>query len=511
MFQDSSQSTSIASSWKATKRQAVGAIVQTDEVDMYDYDVQTESYTREIGIQADASYDAAEAKLDASELGKLKRFLSKAAPAIEDQLEKNLRSHAFDGYEVHWEDEIDAVSCLLTLNPVLPPQPAGTQDDKQKIHCTNLSWNCNGSLLAAAHGSNTHKGWCPHRGFLCAWNMQKSHVNTTKPDIILETSSCVMSVAFHPQQPSLLAGGLYNGVVTVWDLSNRDDPKTWRTPAEEFAHREPVTALEWTFDRKEGYRLVSISGDGRILVWSMKNNLEKPVAGFALWAKNLPKSTAGTARTTPGAVLGAASIAFNPMDQATFVTGTETGGVLKCSVYKTIPPEKGSDLDFGFGSPVSFVFAPHTGNVSGVACSAYHRNVFATCGSDGYLKIYNMLQTKPQLILEPAPGADLYCLGWSTARPLVLAVGAKDGNVYMFDLKQSRKEPVATLPAAAKASVVALQFNPHERGLLASACNDGTIKIWQLNHHLTHVQAREDAILDQLGTAAPDEPVDDEE
>jgi WD40 repeat protein len=103
-----------------------------------------------------------------------------------------------------------------------------------------------------------------------------------------------MCIAFHPKSPSLIAGGSFNGTVFVWDLSDRDDPKTWRSPNEDFSHKEFISSVcfcsfsdfgcaefffssfvemefpilgangnyvyaqvQWTYDFREGYRVRS--------------------------------------------------------------------------------------------------------------------------------------------------------------------------------------------------------------------------------------------------------------
>lgn len=37
-------------------------------------------------------------------------------------------------------------------------------------------------------------------------------------DVQIELPCCLMACAFHPDQPSVIAGGLYSGEVKVWDV-----------------------------------------------------------------------------------------------------------------------------------------------------------------------------------------------------------------------------------------------------------------------------------------------------
>ena len=60
-------------------------------------------------------------------------------------------------------------------------------------------------------------------------------------------------------------------------------------------------------------------------------------------------------------------------------------------------------------SPVKAEFAPHAGPVHSVDCSPFQRNVFASAGIDGTVRVYNTLQVRNHRLtplarsLNPAP------------------------------------------------------------------------------------------------------------
>ena len=60
-----------------------------------------------------------------------------------------------------------------------------------------------------------------------------------------------------------------------------DDPLVACTTIDDYFHREPIISVNWLYSMDEGdYQLVSISGEGKVLFWSLSNNLSHPVRGY---------------------------------------------------------------------------------------------------------------------------------------------------------------------------------------------------------------------------------------
>lgn len=61
------------------------------------------------------------------------------------------------------------------------------------------------------------------------------------------------------------------------------------------------------------------------------------------------------------------------------------------------------------------------------------------------------------------------------------------GGVYMYDLMQSRQEPVLQLPLAASGSqcITSLAFNPKQRGLIAVGDDTGRVRVFRLPFKLS--------------------------
>lgn len=48
--------------------------------------------------------------------------------------------------------------------------------------------------------------WSTLKSFVCAWNLDRRGLNPRQPSVVVEVPSAVMCLAFHPMQPSQVAG-----------------------------------------------------------------------------------------------------------------------------------------------------------------------------------------------------------------------------------------------------------------------------------------------------------------
>ncbi|TYZ65873.1 hypothetical protein PybrP1_005606 [[Pythium] brassicae (nom. inval.)] len=478
-----------------------------------------------------------------------------------------------------------------------PPLPTGSL----KLSCTGVSWNATGASIAIAYGRFDHSGWCNYRSALCLWSVFQSDFNPLKPNLVLETSSGLMCVAYHPKNPSVVAAGSFNGEVFVWD-TEPDEYRFYSSGIGDYFHREPVTSVAWVYDVQAAeYNVASVSGDGKVLFWRLKDKLAYPVEGYVM---HLPANTKGGssssssgagagAAVTPNAarghVIGGKTLGFSAGDKTSrsFVVGSEGGAVTRCfskgvtraadfkgdkkwtataarlvgklpaprlpavrrQVEQHATERKAKEITLAmvydakldpaalYPSAMDFSFERHGGPVYAVRFSPFRKSLFLTCSSDGTARVYSSLQKEPVASLEVTPSsAYLYAAEWSRTRPMVFAVAAEDGHVYVYDLKADRANPVLVLssssssdaqpstssvssvssssggerasrfatPMAAKAPgspVFSLDFNPRQRNFLAAGDASGAVHIWKLPWHLATFQSGEAGMLEALEAA----------
>ncbi|KFO82441.1 WD repeat-containing protein 34, partial [Cuculus canorus] len=480
-----------------------------------------QAYTsQDAGVQTDQSIDAVrdfqqEPQVD---YASLLSFLQRVEDGVVKELNKNWKSHAFDGFEVNWTDQNETVVCLHTLSY--------PEARNQNLQVTSVSWNATGSVIACSYGRLDDGDWSTEKSYVCTWNLDRRGLNPQRPDLMVDVPNSVMCLAFHPSQPSLIAGGLFTGEVVVWDTSRREDPVIWRTGMTDDTHTDPVYQVNWVPDaepRAHG-RLWSVSTDGKILVWREERDGRLALAaGFAVMAQQIPRSARLKKFTCGEAAVGITSLSFSPFDPHVFVVGVEGGCSLRCSAAAEALALHRPGSSVPLKAPAELAFSPHGGLVYSVSCSPFHRrvlrvhtvlNLFLSCGTDGQVHLHSLLQPEPLLSLQLSKKY-LFCVRWSPVRPLLFAAASGEGkatmkvcsagDVHLVDLEKSSQKPALSLAqVTGEGPVYCLEFNRQQPQLLAAGDAAGTVRVWQLSSDFTEQQPREKTWLEQLASEITD-------
>lgn len=76
----------------------------------------------------------------------------------------------------------------------------------------DVEWNSSGTTIFCGYGRYDHESVCTHKGALATWNIDRLKMDPNKPDNMIETASCVSSIATHPEHPAVVAVGFFNGL-----------------------------------------------------------------------------------------------------------------------------------------------------------------------------------------------------------------------------------------------------------------------------------------------------------
>ncbi|NWJ00730.1 WDR34 protein, partial [Crypturellus undulatus] len=522
MFADGSAgSADVGSLWRRARGARCEAkSCQTGPIVTAEAAVQTGT-KQEAGVQTEQGAGAAQGSPQEgpADAARLLSFLQRVEDAVIKELSKNSRSHAFDGFEVNWTDQNETVLCLHTLSY--------PEAQHRKLQVTGVSWNATGAVVACSYGRLDDGDWSTEKSYVCTWNLDRRGLNPQRPDLVVDVPSSVMCLAFHPSQPSVVAGGLFSGEVVVWDTSRTEDPLISRTGMTDDTHTDPVyQQVSWLPDGKHRnhFQLLSASTDGKILVWEEERDGRLVLAeGFALVAQQIPCSIRLKKLTWGETAVGVTSLSFSHFDPCVFVVGVEGGFALQCSTAVRTEALQRPGSSLPLRAPAELAFSSHGGPIYSVSCSPFHRqvlgkqpgnapyemflfsrNLFLSCGTDGHIHLHSLLQAQP-LVSVQLSKKYLFCVRWSPVRPLVFAAASGEGEVQLFDLEKStQKAAVSIKQTPGESPVYCLEFNVQQPQLLAAGDAMGAVKVWQLSSDFTEQGPREMKHLEQLASEVTD-------
>jgi dynein intermediate chain 1, axonemal len=119
----------------------------------------------------------------------------------------------------------------------------------------------------------------PTSGLICIFSL----ANPTYPEYSFTTDSGVLSIDFHPQYSNLLAVGLYDGTVLVYDVARKVKQLIYKSTVESGTHSEPVWQVAWEkADTQKALQFYSVSSDGKVLLWSLSKSDLVPELAMSL-------------------------------------------------------------------------------------------------------------------------------------------------------------------------------------------------------------------------------------
>lgn len=403
---------------------------------------------------------------------------------------------------------------------------------KVTLSGTGISWTVTGSALAVSYGRHDLVAWCDYPGAVCIWNIFSRGFDETNPDFVLDHSCCIMSVKCHPTNPALVAGGSFNGEIIVWDLVTPEQPLAI-SEINDFGHKEPVTDLNWVFDTNlSEYLLISTGADGKILTWSLRNKLIRPLRGVLTSKGNSSRRSSAaypgvTCLAVPSmsqGVAGRTQYVMAGLEGGTFIRAQAaklfSSAILKDDVFKSSIANSDEIYQSLRSETDKFMYEKHIGAVTSLELSPFNRNVFLSAGQDGFVKLFHTLERAPIQEWEPVTPSNitgipdtvcpLSAARFSPTRPMVFGVASMDGLLHIFDLVISSSVPVATLqiPTDSKSiesdfnkskdirkpSIMDIAFNKKQRDLLAAVDAMGEVHIWRLSWKLSNRQVGEEEL-----------------
>ncbi len=252
-------------------------------------------------------------------------------------------------------------------------------------------------------------------GLICCFTIK----NPTWPEYSFTTESGVMSVDFHKKHPALLAVGLYDGTVMVFDIRTKKNEPIYKSNVRTAKHTDPVWQVLWDSEDTKGLNFFSISSDGRVTNWIlMKNKLEPEEVMKLKLVIDVDKDYTDKKEPFLYGLAGGMCFDFNPFQPHLFVVGTEEGKIHLCS--KT------------YSGQYLKTYQGHFLAVYSVKWNKYHPRVFLSCSADWTIKMWDCDLERPVIAF------DLQCavgdIEWAPYSSTVFAAVNSSGHLYIYDL-----------------------------------------------------------------------------
>ena len=211
-------------------------------------------------------------------------------------------------------------------------------DKNKKKQVTALCWNPKYKDLFAVGYGTYEFAKSGTIGAICCFSIK----NPVYPEYYFQTDSDVMCLNFHPQRPALLAVGLYDGTVLVYDVRNKStkNKPIYQSTVRTKKHTDPVWQILWQKeDINKQLNFYSISSDGRVTNWMLMKNKLEPEDLIKLKLVPPPDKEAEASlilgeieeESALCGLAGGMCFDFNKFQEHLFLVGTEEGRIHLCS------------------------------------------------------------------------------------------------------------------------------------------------------------------------------------
>jgi dynein intermediate chain 1 len=362
------------------------------------------------------------------------RTMENALKTMERLINQNAEDEIFHDFK-YFEDKSDEFR--NGEGTLLPLWRFSTERTNRK-QVTSLCWNPRHKTMFAV-GFGSYDFMRQGIGMVCCFSLK----NTSSPEYLISTESGVTCLDFHPQHPSLLAVGCYNGTVLVYDISNRTKRPIYSSSLRSGKHSDPVWQICWhdCGCLSKELDFYSISTDGKVANWTMNKNELKMEPIMLLKLIN-PSKEGSDDLALSGLACGCA-FDFNKKLEDLFLVGTEEGSIHECSkAYR--------------GQYIKTYDGHHMG-IHRLRWNPFHADIFISCSADWTVKLWDHKSTKCLLNFDLGSAVGDVC--WSPYSSTVFAAVTTDGKVHVFDLSKNKREPLCAQRVVKRAGLTNASFN----------------------------------------------------
>eukprot|EP01017_Pseudomicrothorax_dubius_P047722 TRINITY_DN8604_c0_g1_i1.p1 TRINITY_DN8604_c0_g1~~TRINITY_DN8604_c0_g1_i1.p1 ORF type:complete len:708 (-),score=198.52 TRINITY_DN8604_c0_g1_i1:143-2266(-) len=335
-----------------------------------------------------------------------------------------------------------------------------TSEKQRKKHVTSICWNPRYSDFFAVGLGSYHFNRQAGQGYICCYSLK----NTTYPEYFFTTPKGVMALDFHPKSPALLAVGLYDGTVMVFDIRSKHKKPIYQSTVRTMKHTEPVWQIFWNPDNSKNYSFYSISSDGRVTNWVLMKNKLEPEDIMKL------KLVADTHGEDGGNLIGLACglcFDFNKFEPNTFLVGTEEGKIHKCNL--------------SYSGQYQYTFEGHIQAVYKVRWNYFHPRTFISASADWTVKIWDTKSPGPVMSFDL--GTQVVDVSWAPYSSVVFAACTLE-KVLVYDLEYDKVGKRGETKQPKQSKLTNIAFSPKDPVILVGD-DHGGVTLFKLSPNLT--------------------------
>ncbi|CAK0870145.1 unnamed protein product [Prorocentrum cordatum] len=376
----------------------------------------------------------------------VKNLTSQTVKCIEQNNTIDLFEHYFHMEEPeHMPESLNMKTVALFKDPC---------DEKRSV--TKIGWHPEGPSRLVCSYSNLRfqrmTDEMPMNSFI--WDINERNEPLTE----LRTPSPMVCCQYNHRNPDFLVGGCYNGMINFYDL--RKGPSPALKSAVEATHWDPVYDVVW-MQSKTNSECASVSSDGRLLFWDVRNLSEAVDECELTDGGKEPKVFGGTSLEW-----------MQEAGPSKFLVGTEHGIILSC----TKKPKKNVEVSSWYGQEEKGGYGRHFGPVYSVKRNPFHVKFFLSAG-DWCAKLW-MEEPKGPMLQTPFYPSYISATAWSPTRPGVFFLTRHDGRLETWDFFYRMNE-VALSQKVSDAALTSLSVQ--SGGSLAAVGDaDGVVTLLRL-------------------------------
>lgn len=368
--------------------------------------------------------------------------------------------------------------------------------------------------------------------YIVVWNFN----DPIYPQIVLEAPTDVLCFKFNPYNPNIVAAGLINGQVAMWDLSEAKEGEKqlrWsKASLIESSHRGQINDLQWILhkhmkneilvdnEQEQCYQFVTVGADGKFLIWDRRID----------FLKSNVKAGIRKSEKLKGAWIPYHSMNLCHLDGNTEVTA-QCIYIFQENPYLFSGTSQDGEFFFGDWTPKSLLKSEDDYELEEESTNKKEKNILTHLYSDmnmSHFSVANSIDRHPTfqdyflsagdwgvriwkkgtsasrpILISPYSDISSFvtCAKWSPTRPSVLYIGKSDGKLEVWDFLDKSYEASMIFTINTQASITSISFrigsgnSKFSVTICAVGTSVGTLHVVEMPRNLIKPQNSEEQLM----------------